>query len=68
MLPCLKGLLMGGFISRLTYESYHYAQSREMTEVARVKHGTCVRYLGPIDRYMMYTDNDFGITHTFQPH
>ena len=39
-----------------------------MTEVAWVKHGACVGYLRPIDGWMMYTDIDFGITHTFPLH
>jgi len=45
----LKGLLIGSSISILTSESYYYARGCEMTQVACVKHGSCVRYLRPFD-------------------
>ena len=54
----LMGLLFGSFISTYTSESYHYALSRELTNVAWVKHGAGVRYSGPIEGHMMYTDID----------
>jgi len=50
---------MGSSISRWTKESYHYAMSCEITQAAWVKHGTFVRYLRPIDGYMVYTDINF---------
>ena len=50
LIPYLKGLLVGGgSISILTYESYHYALSRERAQVAGVLHGTCAMHLGPIN-------------------
>jgi len=45
----LKGLLIGSSISKLTKESYQYVFSREMTQIARIKHDTGVVYLRPID-------------------
>jgi len=49
----LKGLLMGVSISILTWESYQYALSREMAQVAWAFHGTCVCTLRSLDGYMM---------------
>jgi len=54
----LKTLLMGGSLSTLTKESYHYALSREMAQGAWEFHGTCAWTHMPFDGYMMYTDID----------
>ena len=54
----LKRLLMEGSISKLTWESNHYALSCVMAQVAWAFHGTCVWTSRPFDGYMMYTDID----------
>jgi len=51
----------GGSISILNKESYHYALSRERSQVAWGLHGTCVMYLGPIDGKMMSYNTDINL-------
>jgi len=58
----------GDTISILTKESFHYVVSRDMTQAAWALHGTCVMYPRLVGKWIMYTDIDFGITHTFQLH
>ena len=40
---------MDGSISILTYESYHYAPSRDMTQAPCNFRGTCVKNLSPFN-------------------
>lgn len=50
-LKCLEALpvLMGPSVLIFTKVSYYYSLSLEMTQVMRVKHGTGVRSLWPVD-------------------
>jgi len=52
----LNGLLMGFSKTVLTKKYYNYARSRKLTQVSCVK---------PVDGKTVYTDIEFGITHTF---
>jgi len=49
---------MGVAISILTYEFYHYALSRKMTQAALAFNDSCDWPLRPFDGCMMYTDID----------